>query len=94
MSPNDRAVEAVPAHRRRTKHHVHRYATSPVYVDKATHPDPFRTFGGTERVELPVLAERLAMTCLSCPLSSRRPPSPVMEWADVRAPSRTVFSGA
>ena len=49
MSPNDRAVEAVPAHRRRTKHHVHRYATSPVDVDKATQPDPFRTFGGTER---------------------------------------------
>ena len=94
MSPNDRAAEAVRAYRRRTKHHVHSYAGSLGYMDKATQPVPFRTFVGTERAELPVLAERLAMACLSCPLSSRRPLSPVVEETDVPAPSRPVSSGA
>jgi hypothetical protein len=55
MSPNDPAVEAVLATPCRTKHHVHRDAASPGTLDWATQPDPFRTFGGADRVELSLL---------------------------------------
>ena len=61
MAPNDAAVEAVLAYHRRTKHHLHRYAASPGYLDWATQPDPFRTFDGADRVELPLQADRLAV---------------------------------
>ena len=84
----------MPAYDGRTKHHVHRYAASPEYPDKATQPDPFRTVGGTEQVRLPVLTDRRAMACLSCPLLFRRPPSRVVEEADVGAPRRPSSSGA
>ena len=53
------SVEAVLAYHRRTKHHLHRYAASLGYQDWATQPDPFRTYAGTERIELPLLADRL-----------------------------------
>ena len=53
------SVEAVLAYHRRTKHHLHHYAASPGYLDWATQPDPFRTYVGAERVELPLLADRL-----------------------------------
>ena len=62
MPPEDPAVEAVLAYHRRTKHHVHRYAASPGYLDWATQPDPFRAFAGADRVELPLVANRLATT--------------------------------
>jgi len=53
------SVEAVLAYHRRTKHHLHHYAASPGYLDWATQPDPFRTYAGAERIELPLLADRL-----------------------------------
>src|SRR5271157_6440782 len=53
------SVEAVLAYHRRTKHHLHRYAASLGYQDWATQPDPFRTYAGAERIELPFLADRL-----------------------------------
>ena len=52
-------IEYVLAYHRRTKHHLHRFANSPGYLDWATQPDPFRTYDGAERVELPLIAERL-----------------------------------
>jgi len=48
------SVEAVLAYHRRTKHHLHHYAASLGYLDWDTQPDPFRTYVGTERVELPL----------------------------------------
>src|SRR5207253_2608744 len=45
QSPADR-VRQVLSYHRRTKHHLHRYAESPGYLDWATQPDPFRTFDG------------------------------------------------
>ena len=53
------SVEAVLAYHQRTKHHPHHYAASLGYLDWATQPDPFRTYVGAERVELPLLADRL-----------------------------------
>ena len=59
MTEEQNSVEAVLAYHRRTKHHLQHYAASLGYLDWATQPDPFRTFVGAERVELPLLADRL-----------------------------------
>jgi SagB-type dehydrogenase family enzyme len=53
------SIEAVLAYHRRTKHHLHRYAASPGFLDWATQPDPYRTYAGAEQIELPLVAERL-----------------------------------
>jgi hypothetical protein len=58
MSQDD-AIEAALAYHRRSKHHLHTYAASPGALDWTTQPDPFRTFDGADRVELPLLADRL-----------------------------------
>jgi SagB-type dehydrogenase family enzyme len=52
-------VRAVLAYHSRTKHHLHRFAPSPGYLDWATQPDPFRTYADTEVVELPLTADSL-----------------------------------
>jgi SagB-type dehydrogenase family enzyme len=43
----------------RTKHHLDRYARALGYLDWATQPNPFRTFVGAARLELPLAAESL-----------------------------------
>jgi SagB-type dehydrogenase family enzyme len=53
------SIETILAYHRRTKHHLHRFAASAGYLDWATQPEPFRTYMGAERVELPLLADRL-----------------------------------
>lgn len=35
-----------------TKHHVHRYASGPGYLDWATQPNPFRRYAGAHLVPL------------------------------------------
>jgi hypothetical protein len=59
MSANSDAVERTLAYHQRTKHHLHRYARSPGYLDWATQPDPFRTYAGAPRIELPLAADGL-----------------------------------
>ena len=59
MTKQHNSVEAVLAYHRRSKHHLSHYAASLGYLDWDTQPDPFRTFVGAERVELPLLADRL-----------------------------------
>ncbi len=44
----------------RSKHQLERYAPGPGYMDWATQPDPFRTYAGAPRVELPLVADALA----------------------------------
>ena len=46
--------EVVIAYHERTKHHFHRYAASPAYMDWATQPDPFRRYPGADFVRLPL----------------------------------------
>jgi SagB-type dehydrogenase family enzyme len=77
MPPNDCSVDAVLAYHRRTKHHLHRYAASPGYLDWATQPDPFRTYGGADRVELPLLADRLAVAYATLYRPGAVPPRPL-----------------
>jgi hypothetical protein len=38
------AGETVVAYHERTKHHYHRHAAAPDYLDWATQPDPFRRY--------------------------------------------------
>lgn len=52
------AAQALAYHQR-TKHHLHQYARALGYLDWATQPDPFRTFTGAPRTDLPLLADRL-----------------------------------
>ncbi len=47
------AEEIVVAYHERTKHHFHRYAAWPGYLDWATQPDPFRRYAGADLVRLP-----------------------------------------
>lgn len=58
MSDSD-PIDMVLAYHERTKHHLHRYARSAGYLDWDTQPDPFRTFTGAKRVELPLEADSL-----------------------------------
>jgi SagB-type dehydrogenase family enzyme len=44
----------------RSKHRLERYAPGPGYMDWATQPDPFRTYAGAPRTELPLTADALA----------------------------------
>lgn len=46
--------EVVVAYHERTKHHFHRYAASPGYMDWATQPNPFRRYRGADLVRLPL----------------------------------------
>ena len=77
MSHDDDAVDAVLAYHRRTKHHLHHYAASPGYLDWATQPDPFRTFVGAERVDLPLRADRHAVTYPALYRPGAVPPLPL-----------------
>lgn len=52
-------VDVVRAYHRTSKHHLDRYAPGPGHLDWANQPDPFRVYTGCERVELPLLADRL-----------------------------------
>ncbi len=42
------SIETALAYHEATKHHPHRYARSPGYLDWATQPDPFRRYAGSE----------------------------------------------
>ncbi|MGH8682809.1 MAG: SagB/ThcOx family dehydrogenase, partial [Burkholderiales bacterium] len=45
----------------RSKHQLERYAPGPGTMDWATQPDPFRTYAGAPRVELPLVADELSI---------------------------------
>ena len=53
------AASEVLLYHQQTKHHQDRYARSLGYLDWATQPDPFRTFQGAKRIELPLAADGL-----------------------------------
>ena len=55
-------VDPIPSalsYHQQTKHHLHCYARSPGYLDWANQPDPFRTFLGANRVQMPLAADGL-----------------------------------
>lgn len=72
MSPIDRAL----AYHTRSKHHPRRFAPSLGYLDWATQPDPFRTFKGAPRVDLPLLEGDLAPSFRDLDTPERIPAQP------------------
>lgn len=48
-------LDTVLNYHQRTKHHLQKYAAGPDFLDWDSQPDPFRTFAGTARLELPLL---------------------------------------
>lgn len=63
----DHAAEAaadslarVFSYHQRTKHYPQRYARSAGYLDWDTQPDPFRTYAGAAKLELPLTADGVA----------------------------------
>jgi SagB-type dehydrogenase family enzyme len=73
MTPIERAL----AYHARTKHHLDQYARSLGYLDWATQPDPFRTFGGAKEVLLPLRADRLTSSYNDLYRPGAIAPSPV-----------------
>ncbi|MGA2988295.1 MAG: SagB/ThcOx family dehydrogenase [Terriglobia bacterium] len=71
------SIETILAYHRRTKHHLQRFAASPGYLDWATQPDPFRTYLGAERIELPLLADRLDAAYCNLYIPGAIPPMPL-----------------
>ncbi|MCS6787208.1 MAG: SagB/ThcOx family dehydrogenase [Thiobacillaceae bacterium] len=55
------AAREVWRYHRASKHHLHRYAPGPGHLDWATQPDPFRVYTGCPRLELPLVADALAV---------------------------------
>ena len=51
-----RAAEIIRYHER-TKHHFHRYARSPGYMDWKNQPNPFRFYEGATTISLPFIAK-------------------------------------
>ena len=74
----------VHAYHEATKHHFHRFAASPGYLDWATQPDPFRKFAGAPVDALPrtPLAADVAYARLFDGDAPRRPvgDDAVAEW--------------
>ncbi len=60
-----------------SKHRLERYAPGPRYLDWATQPDPFRTYAGCERVELPLVADGLATRYNDLRAGRLPPPAPL-----------------
>lgn len=50
---DQKLLRLVRDYHQRTKHHPERYAASLGYMDWANQPNPFRTFAGTEQIDLP-----------------------------------------
>lgn len=48
------SLDTVLDYHQRTKHHLQRYAAGPGGLDWQNQPDPFRTFAGSDRLELPL----------------------------------------
>ncbi len=51
---SEKKIDVIGYHER-TKHHPHRYARSPGYLDWTNEPDPFRRYEGAPLLELPFL---------------------------------------
>ena len=46
------SLETVRQYHQVTKHHIHRFASGPGYLDWATQPDPFRRYDGAPLIAL------------------------------------------
>ncbi len=65
------AVEAIIRYHEETKHHYHRYARSPGYMDWDNQPNPFRFYEDAPSIALPLLPEDPAADYLELYLRSQ-----------------------
>jgi len=72
-----RDLDTVLEYHERTKHRFERYARGPGGLDWATQPDPFRTFAGAARIELPLLENSLASRYTDLYRPGRITPAPL-----------------
>jgi hypothetical protein len=63
----------------RTKHSLERYALGPETLDWTAPPDPFRSFAGAARVQLPLCADALTRSFFALHLDDRAPALPSLE---------------
>jgi hypothetical protein len=71
------STDAALAYHSRTKHHLHRFAASLGYLDWATQPNPFRTFAGSPRIDLPLIAGTLGATYVDLYIPGAIPAAPL-----------------
>ena len=78
VSPNSPdALETVRRYHQVTKHHVHRFAHGPGYLDWDTQPDPFRRYDGASLVELDKVAPAEEPRYDDAFIEGRNPPVPL-----------------
>ena len=70
-------LEQTLLYHEQTKHHLHRYARSLGYMDWESQPDPFRTYAGAPRIELPLAADQLQTRFSELYTPGRVEPPPV-----------------
>ncbi|WP_238120316.1 MULTISPECIES: SagB/ThcOx family dehydrogenase [unclassified Xanthobacter] len=70
-------VDVAIAYHERTKHGLKRYAAGPETLDWDMQPDPFRTFAGCMRTELPLLADGLETPFSALATPGAVPPAPL-----------------
>ena len=71
------ALEAVRRYHQVTKHHVHRFAHGPGYLDWATQPDPFRRYHGTAVIALDKVQPAEGPRYDDAFVEGQTPPSPL-----------------
>ena len=62
---------AVLRYHERSTHHPHRFAPGPGHLDWANQPEPFRTYAGAARVELPLAGDDLSAVVEGSPPAGR-----------------------
>ena len=70
-------IDVARAYHSKTKHHVDRMSPSAGYLDWANQPDPFRTFEGSQRINLHLIADPPGATYGDIHVPGRITPVPV-----------------
>ena len=53
------ALDTILDYHQRTKHHIQKYAAGPDFLDWDSQPEPFRTFTGSNLLELPLVGNKV-----------------------------------
>lgn len=78
MNTNSRApLETVLRYHQATKHHVHRFAHGPGYLDWDTQPNPFRRYNGASLIALDTVAPTDEPRYDDAFIEGRSPPVPL-----------------
>ncbi len=73
MNPTD----LILSYHEQTKHHMHRFAAGPGFMDWASQPAPFRTYEGATRFPLPLAADSVSVGFPDLHVPGAVPPRPM-----------------